>query len=415
MKRLLRLLLTICIIWTLTSCGNGSESTPIEVVPSIVPPVEIEQEEETNLQEEISETSDEPFEGKIAIITLLPEHGWGDFEIARQIVEKYGEDKIVHRTWPVLFMVEPPETMIKIIEELGNDPDIKAIIVSYISANADEAFERLRETRGDIFVSCLNIFNHDLDTDDVLQFADLILMTDEAGMDFSIAQQAQRLGASTVVFYEFPRQNPWPFLPEKRERIEWKSDEIGIQFAEYVVGEMRDIANNPLILEGFINDFAKIVEKHGKDAAIFSANIPAHNLLHLINAVAETDVILIYPVYHFIAASLGVIPNFHFYDISPPTKEDIYKIRAILAEKNATGRISTWSVPASWVNIYASVQYAIKWINGEVPQDSIDVDVLRQLMEDFALVDVTLTPFVEGETGQTFDNFFMVLMDFITF
>ena len=413
MKKLISLLLAICIVLALVSCRNRDSNGElhIETPPSVTSPVGMEQQEEVNRQEEISEASYEPFEGKIAIINYGPGSGFADSEIAWLLAKEFGEDRLILMEW------REPEIAIERIRLLANDPDVRAIVAfSPPVWVPTEAFIELREEREDIFLIFCFLWKPSSEEQIAMaQLADLVLITDEEGMDFSIAQQAQRLGASTVVFYERPRSSPFPFLPERRERMELKSDEIGIQFAEHVAMEKRDSANNPLILEGFINDFIKAIEEYDKDIAIYNANIPPRDLLNLINAAAETDVILICHLYHFIAASLGVIPDFNFYDILPPEEEYIYKIRAIFAEKNMAGRISAWSVPDSWVNIYASVQYAIKWINGEVPREGIDVDALRQLMEDFALVDVKLTPFVEEGTGQTFDNFFMVLMDFITF
>jgi hypothetical protein len=41
----------------------------------------------------------------------------------------------------------------------------------------------------------------------------------------------------------------------------------------------------------------------------------------------------------------------------------------------------------------SAAEYAIKWINGEVPKEGIDVGVLKQIMEDYAGVEVFLTPY----------------------
>jgi hypothetical protein len=100
--------------------------------------------------------------------------------------------------------------------------------------------------------------------------------------------------------------------------------------------------------------------------------------------------------------------------------------KAAIAEKNMLGRLSTWPVYDTFMYTYAASEYAIKWINGEVPKEGIDVAALKQLMEEYAGVQVNLTPFVddgthdyfkrEGEpTGETYYNFLLMSMDYITF
>ena len=94
--------------------------------------------------------------------------------------------------------------------------------------------------------------------------------------------------------------------------------------------------------------------------------------------------------------------------------------RKILAEKNMLGRISSWPAEDYSAMIRASAEYAIKWINGEVPKEGVDKEVLTQLITDYIGVQAYLTPYidgypyVDGGTGETFDNFLLMRMDYIT-
>ena len=63
--------------------------------------------------------------------------------------------------------------------------------------------------------------------------------------------------------------------------------------------------------------------------------------------------------------------------------------------------------------IIASVEYAVKWINGEVPREGVDIGALKQSMKDYVGVKVCLTRFVSGETGT--DNFFLLSMDYFIY
>jgi len=72
-------------------------------------------------------------------------------------------------------------------------------------------------------------------------------------------------------------------------------------------------------------------------------------------------------------------------------------------------------VPASMMGTATGAEYAIKWINGEVPKDSIDYDVLSRIMADYVneltgeSVDITLAPYEED--GVTYDNFLLNFID----
>jgi hypothetical protein len=97
----------------------------------------------------------------------------------------------------------------------------------------------------------------------------------------------------------------------------------------------------------------------------------------------------------------------------------IDETRKIAAEANMLGRLSTWPVPASMTWTNAGAEYAIKWINGEVPKTGIDDNVLADCMSAYIRetvgtdVDTTMIAYTEG--GATFDNFKMVLMGYLTY
>ena len=234
MKKLTSLILAICIALTLVSCGNRdiNGELHIETPLAVTSPVGMESQEEADRQEEFSDASYEPFEGKIAIITSSPESGQGDYTLARKIEERYEEGKIVLRRWPSVF--DEARTM-KMVTELADNPDIRVIVAFrplLIYSGIFEAFEELREIRDDIFL--IFCFPMGLLEMDIALLADLVLITDEANMSYAIAQQAQRLGASTIVHHAPPRHKYCSIAAERRELIERKSAEIGIQFADFV-------------------------------------------------------------------------------------------------------------------------------------------------------------------------------------
>ena len=69
------------------------------------------------------------------------------------------------------------------------------------------------------------------------------------------------------------------------------------------------------------------------------------------------------------------------------------EIKQILAEKQMTGRVSSWPVSVFEASLFAGVDYAVEWINGNVPKEEI----------------------YEDRNGKTHDNYWMFLMDYITY
>jgi len=93
----------------------------------------------------------------------------------------------------------------------------------------------------------------------------------------------------------------------------------------------------------------------------------------------------------------------------------------VVAARGATGRLATWPAETSLMYMAVGTEYAIKWINGEAPQESgvVDYDLFARLCEDY-------TEEVSGErlgveinplsiNGRVYDNFLLVLPESIVF
>jgi len=85
-----------------------------------------------------------------------------------------------------------------------------------------------------------------------------------------------------------------------------------------------------------------------------------------------------------------------------------------LKEGGVLGRFATWPVPVAMMNTVAGSEYAIKWIQGEVGIDAIDLAVLEQLMSEYANgISVKTTPYAEGSTE--YPTFRLIMMDFLLY
>ena len=86
----------------------------------------------------------------------------------------------------------------------------------------------------------------------------------------------------------------------------------------------------------------------------------------------------------------------------------------VLKEHDMLGRVSTWPVPMSMVFTNTAVEYAVKRLNGEAPQEGIDAALLEELMADYAGVQCFARPYVD-EDGVEYPNYLLVREDYLTF
>jgi hypothetical protein len=366
-----------------------------------------------------TEMPKQPCEGKIAIISNSDAGGSQEYYAAELAIEKYGEDKVIHVTWPTLF-VGSEEQIAYIAAELGVNRDIKAIIIDQALPGTNVAVDRLKEVRKDIFFVCILPQESLVD---MAQRANIIIGIDELGMGPAMVQQAQKLGAKTFVHYS--TANLTNLLSARRDLIKEECQKLEIKYIDAATPDARgDFA----VSQQFIADNVPLlVEKHGKDTAFFNTQCMLQ--ISLIKAVVDAGAIYPQPCCpHFFSRSNLA----YFLKLETtidgnilPIKDAIAGGKSILTEKNMLGRISTWPEIFTVVATYASVEYAFKWINGEAPKEGIDVEALKQIMEKYTGAEVYLTPFVDDgiqdshgldePTGEICDNILLMRMDYITF
>ena len=435
MKRLFTVLLTLCLTALFVACttNNTPENADTEIHPF--------SEEQKN-----AEAQWPPLEGKIAIITVPK---WQDLETnysAQHIVDKYGKDMVMHITWPDRYKDETKQ-VISIVEELGQNTEIKAIIASNTVTGMNACIDKLSETRPDVFI----VYCQPSNEPNIAQVADLIIGEDFLGTGQAMVEQAQKMGAKTFIYYSSSRFLAYPVIFEMRKRIKEKCEELNIEFLN--AGEL-DMPSAQINL-----NVDKYIQIYGKDTAFYCPGV----IGNIIGEVVTGGAILPQPwnpsPYIGFPEILGIRwpDGKSFFDAEElmPLDYLISEATRIAAEKGFTGRLSTWPVPANMLNTVSAAEYAIKWINGEVPKEGVDVEVLKQLMEDYAGVRVYLTPYTDkypytadvdaevlqqikervfsGEaysilntdeypypyadvgTGEIHENFLLMRMDYITF
>ncbi len=415
MKRFLSIFLVLCLLLSIVGCNKPTEpatggETP---APAETPATETPATETPAETPAASDVIPYDGNGKVAIVTNTLSQNEEEYRSAQQMVDKYGEEKILHVLWPDNFMAEQ-EQMVTTIAKIASDPEVKALIINQAVPGTNAAVDKLLENRDDIFiVYCTPQEN----PPDVSSRADLILMPDELKMGDNIPVQAKKLGAKTFVHYSFPRHMSQVMLSTRRELMKTKCAELGIEFVDATAPDPTGDSGVTGAQQFILEDVPKMVAQYGKDTAFFSTNCSMQ--IPLIKACVDEGAIYPQPCcpspYHGYPTALGIESG----DYSDDSLQHVIdETTRILDEKGVLGRFSTWPVPVAMMGTVASTEYAIKWMAGEIAdKDTLDLKVLEACMADYAGVSVVTSPYEETANGNTvtYDNYRLIIMDFLTY
>ncbi|MCL2365423.1 MAG: DUF3798 domain-containing protein [Oscillospiraceae bacterium] len=379
-------------------------------------------------EEPAAPPTDEPFPGRIAIITNEISQNEEEFRSAEALVNRYGENKVIHRVWPQQFAQEG-EMMISILQELAADPELRAVIINQAVINTNAAVDALLAVRDDVFIAYASAAE---DPAEVAMRANLLLDQNNPMRGETIVNQAVAMGAETIAHISFPRHMGVPLLAMRRDNMRDAAERAGINFVELVAPDPMGDGGVPATQLHINQDTPRQVEMLGQNTAFFATNCAM--MVPLISQVMATGAMFIEPCcpspYHGYPTAMGLeafIPTGEFND----NDEEIMRMvdlpelieltRAAVAEADMTGRIAGWALPNSMAMTKMGFYYAVEWINGTVPQEHgvIDVDVLRRIVADYASelgipgVDIALAPLVID--GRTFNHFLLGIVDSIVY
>jgi len=229
-----------------------------------------------------------------------------------------------------------------------------------------------------------------------------------------MAQKASEMGATTFLHYSRPDQMSWHNLANlRREVMKSEAGWLGMEFVDATYPG--PVLDRNATHQFFAEDVPNMTSLHGVDTAFFSASCAVHKMLFetVVDAGAmlvdsccgDPYKLLLHPVREAGWSEGRFLP---LLELLPAQRE-------LLAEKNMLGRIAALPETSETVLTAAAAEYAIKWIKGEVPKEGLDIEVLRQIMEDLSGVRVVLTPHRDEETGENIENFLLMHMGYIVF
>jgi hypothetical protein len=277
--------------------------------------------------------------------------------------------------------------------------------------------------RDDLFI----VFcNPQEDAPEVARRANLALNPNTPGRGTIMADVAHQFGATHFIHYSFPRHMSQPQNAARRDNMAARSAELGIEFINATAPDPMAEGGLPATQLFMYEDIPRMLEAHGPDTVIFATNCGMQT--PILNMVMEHSLIYVEPCcpspFHAFPIALGIEVPEGMGDVNFVIDET----RRILGENNMLGRIGNWPVPLAFLYTHVGVEYGIRAVNGEVPFDVIDFDVLAELIENYIFetigeaLSVQLRPYTEPfflEEGQSPDvelnNFIWILMEHLIY
>ena len=301
---------------------------------------------------------------KIAILTGTTSQGEEEFRAAER-AQKADPEHIITDTYPDNFMAETETTISKLIA-FASDPDVKAIVMCQAVPGAKAAFDKIRAMGRDDMLLVAGVPQEDPAV--ITAAADFVLYTDEPKQGDTIMETCAKWGVDVFVHYSFPRHLAMETIAARKALLEENAAALGIQYVEATAPDPTGDAGVAGAQQFILEDVPlKLKEFEGKKVAFFTTNCGMQEPLQ---AAILDQPNAYYPQpccpspYHAFPASLGLEIK-----AGGDDTEALKAIAAVLKEHNALGRYSTWPSPVNMSIIDVSVEYAKKWIAGEITQE----------------------------------------------
>ncbi|WDV47520.1 DUF3798 domain-containing protein [Clostridiaceae bacterium M8S5] len=346
---------------------------------------------------------------KIGIMTGTVSQNEEEYRAAQRVQEKYGEDRILLQTYPDQFMKEQ-ETVIQNVLTLASDPDVKVIIICQGIPGTSAAIDKAKEIRDDIMFIVGVVAE---DPKMISPKADIIFQIDELGMGPAVPKQAKKMGAEVFVHYSFPRHMSYALLSKRRDIFKEECEKLGLKFVEATAPDPTGDAGISGTQQFILEDVPRKVAEYGKNTNFFATNCAM--MEPLIRSVLNEQAIFAQQCcpspYHGYPGALGIeIPE----DKKGNVEFIISEIENKVKDAKNKGRMSTWVVPMAMMFIEAGTEYAIDYINGDT-DGKLDVEKINEHFKEYADAETKITPYHNEETNKTYDNYLMIIADFVDF
>lgn len=309
---------------------------------------------------------------KIGIMTGTVSQGEEEYRAGEEMMAKYGEDRVIHVTYPDKFNDEQ-ETTITQIAAMAADPDVKAIVICQAVPGTAAAIRKAKEYRDDLMFVLGTIQEEPIMS---AKLGNILYEPDQAERGRAIAENAKNMGAKTVVHYSFPRHMGIVLLAERRKTMEEACKAQGLEFVFINAPDPTGEGGVPSSQQFILEDVPRQIARYGKDTAFFSTNCSMQE--PLIKMVMDGGAIFVEQCcpspFHALPNALGIEV-----EKSGDVDDIIKKITKSVADAGMTGRVSTWKAPMVMSFIRAGAQLAMDYAEGRLTNPD-DLEIAKSAL-----------------------------------
>ncbi|WP_022665803.1 DUF3798 domain-containing protein [Desulfospira joergensenii] len=335
---------------------------------------------------------------RIGIVTPTLSASEDEFRGAVRVAKKY-PGMIKHISLPENYQ-EEQETAITQILSLGDQKDIKAIIICAGYSGILPAIQKVKTKRPDMIVITAPIWD---DPDMMAKYVDLCLDTDWVGRGISIPEKAKKMGAKTFIHYSFPTHMAKEVLAKRRDTMAETCKRLGMKFVSLNTPDPKTGAGSTPMLQFLNEDIPRQIARYGKDTCIFGTNCPMQDVI-----IAKALELKFIMAEQCCPTPTQGFPAAMELEISEDEAGDFDKINAMITKKAAqegcTGRLSTWPVAVGYFFPEFSTEVAMQMIDKKLA--SVSVASLSPIAREVAGVDVRF-----NKMKPELDNYYLILMD----
>lgn len=409
-KKLRNLFLAAAMAVFMTACSGQPGGAAHPADPAGELPAENTEEAETGGTEGASvetEEKDEASGGEdfhIGIVTGSFSQSEDDRRGAEAFRDKYGEDRVTLSIYPDNF-TEELETTIQIIEDLAEDPDMKAIVVNQAVDGTTEAFRRIKEKRPDILCIAGEAYE---DFSDIGDAADLVVNSDFVARGYLLIRTAHELSCDTFVHISFPRHLSYETVAREVAVMKAACREFGMSFAMEEAPDPTTEVGVPGAQSYILKHVPEWVDKYGKKSAYYCTN-DAHTE-PLIKGLLENGG-------YFIEADLPSplmgYPGALDLDLTAEAgnfEEILSRIEEEVVKKGGAGRFGTWAYSYGYTVSAGLAEHARNVILGE--SSLTDIGDLSKAYGVFSPgAEWNGSTYIDAGTGSRLDNTVLIYQD----
>lgn len=350
MKKVLALLLTCIMAFTILGCGNTTPVAPAAPTTPTTP------------------AAPEAKKFHIGIVTGTIAQSEDELRGAEAFVKEYGDVAkggiVTHVTYPDNFMKEQ-ETTISQIVGLADDPLMKAIIVNQSVPGTSAAFKKIREKRPDII---LLAGVPQEDTNMIEAAADLAVDADNINRGYLMIAAAKKMGAKTFVHISFPRHMSIELLARRRAIMEEACKDLGIKFVFETAPDPMSDVGIPGAQQFILEKMPAWLAKYGKDAAFFCTNDA--QTAPLLKRICEDGGLFVEPD---LPSPIMGYPEALGIDLKNEAGNwpaILKKVEDTVVTKGGGGRMGTWAYSFTYTTTIALAEFGKRVVEGKAKVDS---------------------------------------------